>query len=250
MPEKTIGYYKWLYRQRKQKRARKRAKHREIRAWTKMNPPTEPQIYDLFEERAQIIWNSDGSFMCEGVHFCGCGDQLMNSEDQARGKCDICKMFNEINNKPCSPLDLRDPNRIDQILNKIKEVWNKHPQQRLGQLLYNYFNFQRDNLAHQPDSNFEIKEWIGIKTKADQTKYFKKKFSKKPTHYAEFELSEKITKRPTQEEINNSRVCEDCPYWIEELDVWNIGCCGLVPQDHTSDDLVCPISDEEFFGVR
>lgn len=32
---------------------------------------------------------------------------------------------------------MRDPNRIDKVLNEIKEIWKKYPDLRLGQLLCN-----------------------------------------------------------------------------------------------------------------
>ena len=33
---------------------------------------------------------------------------------------------------------MRDFNRIDRILNLLGEIWKKHPDQRMGQLLINY----------------------------------------------------------------------------------------------------------------
>ena len=33
---------------------------------------------------------------------------------------------------------MRDPERIERILHKIKLIWEKNPDQRLGQLLINY----------------------------------------------------------------------------------------------------------------
>lgn len=32
---------------------------------------------------------------------------------------------------------MRDPNRIDEILDELKSIWVKHPDLRLGQLLLN-----------------------------------------------------------------------------------------------------------------
>ena len=32
---------------------------------------------------------------------------------------------------------MRDPNRIDKVLDEIKEIWKKYPDLRLGQLLCN-----------------------------------------------------------------------------------------------------------------
>ena len=36
---------------------------------------------------------------------------------------------------------MRNPERIDRILEKIKILWKKYPDQRLGQLLFNYTRF-------------------------------------------------------------------------------------------------------------
>lgn len=36
---------------------------------------------------------------------------------------------------------MRDPKRIDRILEKLGELWKKVPDQRLGQLLFNYTRF-------------------------------------------------------------------------------------------------------------
>lgn len=33
---------------------------------------------------------------------------------------------------------MRDPDRIDPVLQTVRELWAMHPDQRLGQLLYNY----------------------------------------------------------------------------------------------------------------
>ena len=47
--KKSMAYYKWLSRQRMNKHAKKRAKHRKIRNWAKEHPPTEVIITDLFD---------------------------------------------------------------------------------------------------------------------------------------------------------------------------------------------------------
>jgi len=36
---------------------------------------------------------------------------------------------------------MRDPKRIDRILKQIEILWKKYPDQRLGQLLFNYTRF-------------------------------------------------------------------------------------------------------------
>ena len=39
-------------------------------------------------------------------------------------------------------IDMRDKNRIPIILEEIKKLWNKEPDQRLGQILENYVFFK------------------------------------------------------------------------------------------------------------
>ena len=43
---------------------------------------------------------------------------------------------------------MRDPNRIPEILQRIKEIWEKDPDQRLGQLI---LNACRNKTAAWPD---------------------------------------------------------------------------------------------------
>lgn len=58
---------------------------------------------------------------------------------------------------------MRDPKRIKRILNKIEKIWNKIPDQRLGQLLENYIFIQGNRgidktsvrLFHQEDDETE-----------------------------------------------------------------------------------------------
>jgi len=57
---------------------------------------------------------------------------------------------------------MRDPKRIDRILDKIRILWNTHDQQRLGQILENYVFFRGkrgDNtsvaLFYQEDTDTE-----------------------------------------------------------------------------------------------
>jgi hypothetical protein len=56
---------------------------------------------------------------------------------------------------------MRDKKRIKRICKLIEKIWNKYPDQRLGQLLSNYvfgrqidIFFQEDNLTEE---NLEIK---------------------------------------------------------------------------------------------
>jgi uncharacterized protein YihD (DUF1040 family) len=41
---------------------------------------------------------------------------------------------------------MRDPNRISQIINTLKIYWEKHPDQRLGQILSNVNNVTEDRI--------------------------------------------------------------------------------------------------------
>ena len=47
---------------------------------------------------------------------------------------------------------MRDPERIDVILNKIREKWHKHPDYRLGQLLINDFGYPTTDIFNIEDS--------------------------------------------------------------------------------------------------
>lgn len=42
------------------------------------------------------------------------------------------------------PNGLRDPKRIERILNAINYIWKRNPDLRLGQLLYNFADFTGD----------------------------------------------------------------------------------------------------------
>ena len=50
---------------------------------------------------------------------------------------------------------MRDPNRIEIVLNEIKEIWKKHPDLRLCQLLL--------NLVANPNSLYYVEDDILIK---------------------------------------------------------------------------------------
>lgn len=53
----------------------------------------------------------------------------------------------------------RKPERIDEILTKIKDQWVQCPDQRLGQLLQNCFGYHTGDIFHIPDSIFEVEEF-------------------------------------------------------------------------------------------
>lgn len=50
---------------------------------------------------------------------------------------------------------MRDPERIERILAKIRQVWYQHPDQRLGQLLVNYGGFPSGDPFFREDSETE-----------------------------------------------------------------------------------------------
>lgn len=61
---------------------------------------------------------------------------------------------------------MRDPERIQRIVNKLQQAWEYHPDIRLGQLLCNLVFSRNPNadLFYTPDSNLEA--WIDIEIKA------------------------------------------------------------------------------------
>lgn len=47
---------------------------------------------------------------------------------------------------------MRDPNRIDPLLAKLGEAWKKHPDQRFGQFMVNFFSLcNRDPFLPEDD---------------------------------------------------------------------------------------------------
>lgn len=58
---------------------------------------------------------------------------------------------------------MRDPTRIPEMLNEIMEVWQKHPDMRLGQLLINCFPhyWESSDIFYIEDDKFlkSIEEW-------------------------------------------------------------------------------------------
>ena len=55
---------------------------------------------------------------------------------------------------------MRDPKRIDKILSRIREEWKMHPDQRLGQILVNYFGYSDKFLFHKEDDSFGVKVYM------------------------------------------------------------------------------------------
>lgn len=50
---------------------------------------------------------------------------------------------------------MRDPHRIEPIVDLIEEVWKKHPDYRLGQLISNLLGPGRDDVFFTEDDRWE-----------------------------------------------------------------------------------------------
>lgn len=59
---------------------------------------------------------------------------------------------------------MRNPKRIDEVLNAIKENWEKVPDWRLGQLICNMQRAAGDDLFYVEDDEFAdmIEEYVSI----------------------------------------------------------------------------------------
>jgi len=67
---------------------------------------------------------------------------------------------------------MRKKTRIKKILKIIEEKWNEYPDQRLGQLLQNYFGYPRGDIFFVEDDVF------GVDVFDKRTKFMTKKQSK------------------------------------------------------------------------
>lgn len=56
---------------------------------------------------------------------------------------------------------MRDPNRIDRILEAVKAIWKKHPDMRLGQLLCNVLRDPALYYIEDADLVSALKEYYG-----------------------------------------------------------------------------------------
>jgi len=85
---------------------------------------------------------------------------------------------------------MRRKERIPEILKKIEEVWLQHEDQRLGQLLENYFGYPRTDIFYVEDDTF------GVKVFDNPTKELKKlaKGMKKVSKALEKKYWEKVHK--------------------------------------------------------
>jgi uncharacterized protein YihD (DUF1040 family) len=61
---------------------------------------------------------------------------------------------------------MRDPNRIDHILNLLKQMWKETPDWRLGQLLIN-LTYRNEDLYYLEDDKLEerLEAWLRIVSK-------------------------------------------------------------------------------------
>jgi len=50
---------------------------------------------------------------------------------------------------------MRPTNRIESILDKLKELWKKEPDTRLGQLLINIIGYERGDVFYFEDDELE-----------------------------------------------------------------------------------------------
>lgn len=57
---------------------------------------------------------------------------------------------------------MRDPKRIERILNLLRRIWKEVPDWRLGQLLVNQ-TYRDEDLFYLEDSELEkrLKHWLG-----------------------------------------------------------------------------------------
>jgi uncharacterized protein YihD (DUF1040 family) len=53
---------------------------------------------------------------------------------------------------------MRDPERIDRILNLIAVIWRRNPDLRLGQLLYSFAGFEGDIFNCEDDKTEKLLE--------------------------------------------------------------------------------------------
>lgn len=75
---------------------------------------------------------------------------------------------------------MRRQGRIKEILMTIEQQWNKYPDQRLGQLLQNYFGYPRGDIFFIEDTVFDVEVFdnrTGFMTKK-QNKEIKKHMKK------------------------------------------------------------------------
>ncbi len=54
---------------------------------------------------------------------------------------------------------MRRPERIDEILEKIRDEWIQNSELRLGQLLITKFNYPEGDIFNVEDSIFEVDEF-------------------------------------------------------------------------------------------
>lgn len=68
---------------------------------------------------------------------------------------------------------MREEERIDRICDKIRTLWKKHPDQRLGQLLFNYaWGENRLFYVEDYETEMELDLELGITSPIDSYKRF------------------------------------------------------------------------------
>lgn len=64
---------------------------------------------------------------------------------------------------------MRDPNRIDEIIERLTKVWKKHPNMRLGQMIMNAEFYAKVSLFFVEDENLvESVEELSYNIKASE----------------------------------------------------------------------------------
>lgn len=51
---------------------------------------------------------------------------------------------------------MRDPNRIEPLLEKLAEAWRKYPDQRFGQFLTSFFSMCQHDIWHTEDDEWMV----------------------------------------------------------------------------------------------
>lgn len=74
---------------------------------------------------------------------------------------------------------MRDPKRIDRILDKLKVLWKLYPDYRFGQMLINNFFCDDRLIWHLEDDVFEKAIDMTLKKAIKEQKRFERKMAKK-----------------------------------------------------------------------
>lgn len=74
---------------------------------------------------------------------------------------------------------MRDPKRIDRILDKLKVLWKTYPDFRFGQMLINYIFGDERLHWHLEDDDFEKAVDMAIKKAIKEQKQFERRLAKR-----------------------------------------------------------------------